>query len=177
MAGARKHGAHWQVLSVGNMAAGSASDLLSVSWIYDAFSPAGRGSAATTYTAPYDLTGMQVAEANLLTYTILTGQATNFASLRLTHTNAAGTVQNRIRVIFSAAGIVTAALVPMNFSVASGAVVTGAGTGILTVDTGVALPWNLVQGDVITLDRLSNNVTGLATPAFSATILIQQQSA
>jgi hypothetical protein len=68
-------------------------------------------------------------------------------------------------------------LVPLNLAVASGAVVPGAGTGVLTVVSGVALPWTLAQGDVITLDRLSNNATGLATPAFSATLLLSQAGA
>jgi hypothetical protein len=56
-------------------------------------------------------------------------------------------------------------------------VVSGAGTGTMIVPTGVALPWPLQPGDTVTLDRLSNNSTGLATPDFSGTLTIAGKGA
>lgn len=173
--GARKHGAHRIQLNIPLAAAGSASDLVGDVFTYDGFAESGGGGLASP-TAGYDLYSEAVIEASVATYVAFTGQATNFASLRLTHARNAVT-QNQIEVTFSGTGIVTAALVPMNFGVASGAVVPGAGTGTLTVVTGTALPWTLQPGDTITLDRLSNNATGLATPAVSATITIAGKGA
>lgn len=173
MAPARKHGAHRVQLNIGNMAAGSANDLLADIFDWDSYAAEGAGTINLP-TNNYDTTAYSVQEASVTTYTTLTGQATNFASLRLTHTDSAGNVKNRIRVAFSGTGIVATALTSMNFAVASGATVPGAGTGVLTVDTGTALPWTLVPGDDIVFDRVSNNATGLATPSASATILIGQ---
>jgi len=167
MASTRKHGTHSTVnLGVEPMAAGSAADTDVDVFIYEAFS----GSSLTAgggggLSAELEF----LLELAVVTAAILTGQATNFASIRVTHRNAAGATVDQIQVTFSAAGVVTAAFVPMNFGVPSGAVVTGAGTGVLTVVTGVALPWTLLPGDTIALDRLSNNATGLATPPISCT--------
>lgn len=169
MATTRKHGTHSTVdLNIGLLAAGSAADPNSIdSFIYEAFS----GSSATA-SGGGGLSAEQefLLELAVLTAAILTGTVTNFASIRFTHRNAAGTTLNQIQVTFSAAGVVTAAFVPMNFGppVASGGVVPGAGTGVLTVITGTVLPWALSNGDTITLDRLSNNATGLATPPIAA---------
>jgi hypothetical protein len=149
------------------MAAGSAADTETVSFIYEAFS----GSSATA-SGGGALSAEQefLLELAVLTAAILTGTATNFAGIRITHRNAAGTIVNQIRVDFLAAGVVTVAFAPMNFGppVVSGGVVPGSGTGVLTVAAGTVLPWALSNGDTITLDRLSNNATGLATPNIAA---------
>jgi hypothetical protein len=170
MGGARKGVATRHVLSFGLAAAGSAADLVGATFLYDPF--ARGGATASGSGVGYDVAAEEVQELALTTNAVLTGQSTNFVSPRVTHRNAAGTTKNQISVAFSAAGVVTAAFVPVNLRVASGAVTTGAGTGVLTVTTGTALPWTLVAGDTITFDRLSNNATGLATPAMSLTFLI-----
>jgi hypothetical protein len=170
VAGIRKHGTHGIHLNIALLAAGSATDGNSVdTFVYQAFA----GSSATA-SGGGGLSGEQefVVEAQIVTAAVLTGQATNFASPRLTHRNAAGTIQNQVKVDFSAAGVVTVAFAPVNYSVASAAVATGAGTGTLTVVTGTALPWALTNGDTVSFDRLSNNATGLATPAMSALLQI-----
>jgi hypothetical protein len=166
MASTRKHGTHAIHLAIPSAAAGSAADTVGAAWTYQSFA----GSSSTA-SGGGGLSGEQewLLELILTTYLVLTGQATNFVSLRVTHVDSTGTVKNRIRVIFSAAGVVTVANAPINYAVPSAAAVPGAGTGTLTVDTGVALPWPLANGDSIILDRLSNNATGLATPAASAT--------
>lgn len=164
----RKYGLKTVVLAVALMAAGSATDGASAStFVYNAFA-----NGALTATAGGGVDGAQewLQELTVVTNAILTGQAANFASIRVTHRDGAGVIKNQMRVDFSAAGVVTVAFVPLNFAVANAAVVTGAGTGVLNVNTGIALPWPLLNGDTITLDRLSNNATGLATPAFSAAL-------
>lgn len=175
MGGARKYGAHRHSLMVPAAAAGSAADVIGHTFIYDAFAEG--GATAGGPTAGYDTTSEVLAELTLATFAVLTGQAVNFVAPRVTHRNAAGATVDQIRVDFSAAGVVTVAFAPANLAVASGAVVPGMGTGTLLLVAGVALPWTLVPGDTITLDRLSNNVTGLATPAMSACLLIAQKGA
>ena len=167
---ARKGIATRRTLSVPAAAGGTALDTVGSSFIYDSF--ARRGTTAGGAALTYDQMSEAIQEMALTTAAVLTGQATNFVSPQVTHRNAAGTTQNQIKVDFSAAGVVTAAFVPVNLAVASAAVATGSGTGVLTVVTGAALPWTLVPGDTITFDRLSNNATGLATPAMSLTFLI-----
>ena len=143
---------------------------MGATFTYDAFAKYGTTAAGAALT--YDQMAEAIVEMSLTTYAALVGTVTNFVSPRVTHRNAAGATQNQISVAFSAAGVVTVAFVPVNLGVASGAVTTGAGTGTLTVVTGAALPWTLAAGDTITFDRLSNNVTGLATPAMGLTFLV-----
>jgi len=66
------------------------------------------------------------------------------------------------------------ALTAYNLAVASGAAVAG---GVLLVQTGIALPWSLQPGDAIIFSRLSNNGTGLATPALGLSFLVQVKGA
>ena len=173
MAGIRKHGAHRQMLAVPPMAAGSANDTQAEQFTYDAFAAGAATASATNTTDPAQ---EQVTEASLVVYANVIGQATNFMSPRLTHTNSAGTIQNRMRVNFDAAAKTLTANVPVNLGVASGGTVTGAGTATLTVDNGTALPWTLAPGDTITFDRLTSG-TGLASPSMSTTFLIQAKGA
>lgn len=168
MAPIRRHGGHRYNLSLGALAAGSANDSFE-GISFDAFAV---GSATATGTAGLPTDQESVSELVVATSAVLTGQATNFASIAIQQYSAAGVVKNDIRVVFSATGIVTAAFVPLNFAVASGAAVAGAGTGTLTVQTGTALPWILAVGDSIVIARISNNATGLATPALWATFLV-----
>ena len=170
MAGSRKHGAHRYVLSIPAAAAAAAGDVVAATLTYDAFAGGSGVATANSPRANYDLAAEQLVEAVLTMYVALVGAATNFVTVQLTHRNSAGTIQNQIQVLFNAAGVVTVAFVPINLAVAGGAVATGAGTGTLTVATGVALPWNIVPGDTVTLDRASTG-TGIATPAMSATLL------
>lgn len=156
------------------MAAGTAADTQAEAITFDAFA---NGAATAGATNTIDPAQDQVTEMCLVSYVTFAGQATNFASFRVTHTNAAGTVVNRIMVTFDAAGKTLTANVPVNYAVASGATATGAGTATLTVVTGTALPWTLSPGDTITFDRLSNNATGQATNAASITFLTQSKGA
>jgi hypothetical protein len=175
MAGQRKYGAHRHSLTIPAAAAGSGADVIGHIFTYDAFAEG--GVTANGPASIYDPTVEAVVEMYFATYVVLTGQATNFVSPRVTHRNAAGSTVDQVKVDFSAAGVVTVAFVPANLSVASGAVVVGAGTGTLTLVAGVVLPWTLVPGDTITFDRLSNNATGLATPAMSLNFVIAQKGA
>ena len=169
--GARKHGAHRvQLGPCAAAAGGTALDISGDVFVYDAYAEAGSGTESSP-SSGYDMYLESVIEAAVTTFAALTGQATNFASIRLTQARNAVTV-NQIEVTFSGSTILTAALKPMNYGVASGATVPGAGAGTLTVVTGTALPWPLQPGDTITLDRLSNNSTGLATPVYSASLVI-----
>lgn len=171
MGGARKHSAHRIQLNIPLAAAGSAADLVGDVFVYDAYAESGAGSIAGP-TVAYDLYSESIVEASVVTLKNLTGQATNFAAYQLTQRDSAGTIKNQIAVSFNATGVAAVAYVAMNYAVASGAVVPGAGTGTLTVLGGAALPWKLNPGDTVALERVSNNVTGLATPAASATLLI-----
>jgi hypothetical protein len=167
--GLRKHGLHLVTLSLPALAAGNANDAGAI-YTYHGF-PAQSATAAPGSMAVLDWAPDQVVEANFVTYAALTGQATNYAIVDLAHRTGA-TLNNEIRVLFSAAGVVAAAYVPANLVAASGATVTGTGTGTLTVQAGVALPWVLTPGDTIAFSRLSNNATGLATPAMSCTFAL-----
>ena len=170
MAGQIKHGSHKYSLMLPALAAGSAADT-EVLWVYDAYAEG--AATATGYVYPYDATSEQVIEAQYTVGTTYTGQATNFASVVFGQARA-GAVLNELRVTYSAAGVTTAAYTVANLNVASGAVVTNAGTGTLTLQTGAVLPWTLQQGDVLYLRRLSNNVTGQATPGISLTFRVKQ---
>jgi hypothetical protein len=173
MSGARKFGAHRYNLTISGLAAGNAADEQDV-FVYDAF--AEQGVAAASPAPGYDPVAEQITEMNFATFTTLTGTATNFASV-VVQLARAGAVVNDIRVVFSSSGVVATALTPVNMAVASGAVATGAGTGVLLVQTGIALPWTLQPGDVIVLARISNNATGLATPAVGLNFFIQMKGA
>ena len=172
--GARKHGAHRVHLgSIDAAVAGSATDTSASIFIYDAYA---EGGTLAGPSSGYDGYVESVIEAAIATYATLTGQATNYAGIRLTQARSGVTV-NQILVNFSGSGVVSTALVPMNYAVAAGAVVPGAGTGTMLVPTGTALPWKLQPGDTVTLDRLSNTSTGLATPDFSGTLTIAGKGA
>lgn len=162
----RKHASHPFTLSIPLAAGGTGADLVGDSYVYNAFA-----GNSTTASGGGNVDAMQewVIEASFVTYVALAGQITNFVSPRLAHRSAAGVMLNELRIVFSAAGVVTVAWVPVNLNVAAGAVTTGAGTGVLVVTTGTALPWALNNGDTLTFDRVSNNGTGLATPAMSLT--------
>jgi hypothetical protein len=173
MSGARKFGAHRYNLTLSGLAAGNAADEQDL-FVYDAF--AEFGAAAASPASGYDLTAEQITEMNFVTFATLTGTVTNFASVVVQQARA-GAVVNDIRVVFSSSGVVATALTPVNLAVASGAVATGAGTGVLLVQTGIALPWTMQAGDVIALARISNNSTGLATPGIGLNFLLQMKGA
>jgi hypothetical protein len=155
VAGARKHGAHRHNLQSPLGTAATAS--LAAIWTYDPFAENLGGSGASTTGAGYDGTVEQVVEMNLTLSASLTGQVTNFTTFRVTHRNAAGTTVDQFTVVAGTTAFVFVANIPANLGVASGATIPGAGTGTLTVGTGVALPWTLTPGDTITLDT---TVTG-----------------
>lgn len=166
----RKGVATRHTLSILAAAGGTANDTTAATFAYDPF--ARRGATAASPGLGYDFAAEEVQEMCFITAVALTGQITNFVSPRVVHRNAAGAIVDNISVAFSAAGVVTVAFVAVNLGVNSGAVVPGAGTGTLTVTTGSALPWSLSAGDTVTFDRLSNNGTGLATPAMALTFLL-----
>jgi hypothetical protein len=172
MAGARKHGAHRNQLGLQGAAGGTAADAQDL-FMYDGFADGAATSSGWVF--PYDPTSEEIFEASITTFATLTGTVTNFVSLGFQLARA-GAVVNDIRVVFSSSGVVATALVPMNFNAVSGATVTGAGTGVLLVSSGVALPWTLQQGDIVILYRLSNNGTGLATPSFGGCFTTRQKS-
>lgn len=171
MAPSRKSGAHRVPLNLPLLAAGSASDS-SAGWTYDAYA---LGGTVTSPNTPYDVSSQSITEASYTVDTTLTGQGTHFASICLQLIRA-GAVLNQLSVAYSGTGIVTTAYTFANLAVASGAVVPNAGTGVLAV-TGAVLPWILLPGDFIALQRLSNDSTGLATPSISLTFLLQAAGA
>src|SRR5216683_4252695 len=117
MAGNRKHGSHPFDLSLPALAAGAAADTSNV-FPYDAYADAGTGIAVsgtpTTYNFPYDGTAEEIFEACYTVDTTFTGQATNFSAIALRLIRAAA-VLNDIRVIYSAAGVTTAAFTIVSF--------------------------------------------------------------
>jgi len=170
MSGARKFGAHRYSLTLAGEAAGSAADTQDI-FIYDAYAEAGLTAAGPA--SGYDGTGESITEMSLMPFATLTGQATNFVSAVVQQVRAAA-VLNDIRVVFSSAPVSAVALTAYNLAVASGAAVAG---GVLLVQTGIALPWSLQPGDAIIFSRLSNNGTGLATPALGLSFLVQVKGA
>jgi hypothetical protein len=161
MAAIRKHGGHRYNLSLAAIAAATQS-FEGVN--FDAF-------AAGTLDAAQEF----VVEATITTNGVLTGQATNFSSIALQQYSLAGVLKNDIRVAFSAAGVVTVGFAPLNYNVAVGATVPGAGTGVLANPTGIPLPWPIVTGDTIVLAKIVTG-TGLATPELWATFLVGVKS-
>lgn len=165
MAGIRKHGAHRFDLSLPALAAGAAADTSNV-FPYDAYAEGTGGGVPTAYNFPYDVAAEEVFEACYTFEATETGQATNFfaVAFRLIR---AGAVLNDLRVIYNAAGVTSTAFTICNLAVASGAVVPNAGTGVLTVQAGVVLPWTLFPADIIQLARITTG-TGQASPAIGA---------
>jgi hypothetical protein len=148
MAGIRKHGTHRFPGMFGPLAAATAA--FTPALIYDAFGGNATGTVATAFAAGgYDPSLETVSEAWFEFSLAVTGAATNFDSVALVQRSGAGAVKNQITVAYSAAGVTSAAWVPVNMGVGSGAVVPGAGTGTLVVTTGVALPWSLAIGDIV----------------------------
>jgi len=171
MASNNRHGAHSHVLSLPALTASSATDS-GVQWSFLAWQ-AGSTLIGGDAAASIDLTPYQLDAASFVTYAVLTGQATNFAEVTLSHFDPTGVLIDRIEVEFSAVGVVTVAQAPCNLAVASGAVVPGAGTGVLGNPTGVVLPWVLNNGDGIVFERITEG-TGLATPAMSCTFRVSE---
>lgn len=172
MAGSLKHGSHRYTLTLGALAVGAAADTEDV-MVYDGY--ADGAATAAGYNYPYDATSEQITEASFAMGAALVGVATNFASVVFGLARA-GVVVNELRVNYSAAGVTTTIYGVANLNVASGAVVAGSGTGTLTVQTGVALPWTLQAGDVLYLRRLSTG-TGLATPSIGLSFRTKQSGA
>jgi hypothetical protein len=171
MAGNRHLGLKSICFGVPALAAGTSSDT-GAGWVYNAFA---NGASTANSTAGLDPQQEYVLEASVLPQAALTGAATNFANVLLTHTDSTGTVKNKLTVAFSAAGNTMTAKKPFNLAVASGGTVTGAGTATLTVTTGAVLPWALAPGDTVSLERTSAG-TGLATPGLTATIVVGVKS-
>ncbi len=179
MAGNLKHGAHRYDLSLTALAAGAAADTSNV-FPWDGFADGGpvqatTGGSPTAYTFPFDVTAEEVFECVYTVDTTYTGQATNFAAIAFRLIRAAA-VLNDLRVIYNAAGVTTTAFNLVSLAAAASAVLLNAGTGILTVQAGSALPWTLQQGDIIQLARITTG-TGQATPAFGAQFKTRQKAA
>jgi hypothetical protein len=179
MAGARKHGVHRISLTLSALAVPATAADESDMFVYDAYADAGPigattgGSGATGYVFPYDVTPEEVFEAAFTVGATLTGQATNFAAIAFRLIRSAA-VLNDLRVIYSAAGVTTAAFTVVSFAAAASAVLLNAGTGILTLQAGSVLPWTLQQGDIIQLARISTG-TGQATPDIGLTFAMRQK--
>jgi len=173
MAGAIKHGSHRYQLSLQALTAGTSSDTEDT-WTYDAFVEGGATYNAVTW--PYDGTAEQVTEAAFTVASSLAGQATNFPNVVFGQARA-GAVVNELRVGFSSSTITMTAYSSANLNVASGATVTGAGAGTLLVQSGAALPWTLVPGDILYFRRLSSTATGEATPSLGLNFRVKQSGA
>ena len=171
MSGNRKHGQHAITLALPALTAGASTDA-GASYIHNAY-PEGSALVGGDLNAYVDPTQYACVEASFVTDAVLTGQATNYPNIALEHYNSAGTLVDKILVAFSAAGVVTGAQVPVNLNRASGAVATGAGTGVIANPTGVVLPWKLQHGDCVVFARRSTG-TGEATPPMSCTIQIAE---
>ena len=167
MAGNRKHGAHRYNLSTAATAAGTAAQ--PAVWTYDAY--AGPQSTIGA-SGGIDSTTEVVSEMTLTLATALTGQATNFTTFRVTHRNAAGTTVDQFTIVASTTSFVFAAFVAADLAIASGGTIPGGGTGTLTVASGVALPWTLVNGDTITLDTTVGG-TGQYTGGIGLNFVVQ----
>jgi hypothetical protein len=146
MGGIRKHGSHRYNLSTFITTATTAGP--AAVWTYDAY--AGPQSVLTS-SGNQDSTTEVVSEMSLVLASALTGQATNFTTFSVTHRNAAATTVDAFTVVASTTSFVFAAFIPADLAVASGGTIPGGGTGTLTIGTGTALPWTLVNGDTITL--------------------------
>lgn len=140
--------------------------------IYNAFA---NGAATPNATTGLDPQAEYVTELSVLANAAHTGQGTNYTQIVITHADSTGTAKNKFTVSFSAAGNTMAARKAMNFAVASGGTVTGAGTATLTVTTGTVLPWLLAPGDSLTVDRISQG-TGNASPGLSMTAMVGVKS-
>lgn len=169
MAGIRKHGAHRENLDIVISAVGTAA--VPSIFTYDAFAT---GNSTANGTVGLDGTTETITEMVLVPSATITGAATNFTSWRVRHVNSAGSVVDSIQVNFDAAAKTITALTPASFAVASGATVPGAGTAVLTVNSGNALPWILSPGDSVVFDTVVTG-TGLAasTGGFGLTFLVQ----
>lgn len=167
MAGTRKHGAHRVWLTTASTAAGTAAQ--PATWTYDAY--AGPQTVLTS-SGGQDPATETVTEMALTLGTALTGQATNFTTFRVTHRNAAATTVDQFTIVASTTSFVFAAFIAADLAVASGGTIPGGGTGTLTIGTGVALPWTLVNGDTITLDTTVTG-TGQYTGGIGLNFLVQ----
>lgn len=173
MAGARKRGANRYNLFLGPLTGSSTTDT-AATFVYDGFAEG--ASTASGWAFPYDVTSEVVTEASISVGTTLTGTSTNFAAFAFRQYRGSSTVVNDIQVVYSGSGITSSLGLPVNLNVASGAVATGAGTGVLTVQSGSALPWTLIQGDTLAFARVTTG-TGLATPAANLTFVTKQSGA
>jgi hypothetical protein len=171
MAGIKKHGAHRYFLTTAATAAGTAAQ--PAIWTYDAYSGP---QSSITGSGGLDSTSEVVTEMVLTLGTALTGQATNFTTFRVTHRNAAGTTVDQFTVVASTTSFVFGAFVAADLAIASGGTIPGGGTGTLTIGTGSALPWNLVNGDTITLDTTVTG-TGQYTGGIGLSFVVQSKGA
>lgn len=157
MAPLRKHGAHYVPLDLPGIGAGAASDT-STLFTYQA-NPADWGVL--------DPTQEYVLDATLTTDGAVTGAATNNFAVDVKHYNSSGVLQNRILYTFGN-GVNAAAFTPITLF--------GGVAGALTNPTGTTIPgWALQPGDSIVVKRTSNG-TGLASPAFTVTLLVGPKS-
>jgi len=167
MPGIRKHGAHRYNIPTSSAAVGTAA--LPSIWVYDAYAGP---QTVIGGAGGIDSTGETVTELTVTNSAAITGAATNFGTIRVTHRDNTGTTKNQLTVAFGTAGFNAAAFVAMDFAVANGATVPGAGTATLTVASGTALPWLLVNGDTITLDDTVAG-TGNISGGLTAMIIVQ----
>lgn len=154
MAATTKHGGHRIALAVQALAAGTANDTSEL-FTYD--------FSYSTYST-YDSTSEYITRATVVFAANVTGQATDFFSVQLTHYNSAGSVVDRVTptaTVFSSSGVTATAYVPIDVTAAA------AGTGNTIVKG-----WLLAPGDTLEAKRLSSTATGLASPAFAVTLLL-----
>jgi hypothetical protein len=174
MGGIRKHGGHLHQFSIGALAAGASNDS-GEGFAYHAY-PSGSVAAGGDALARLDRAVYQLQELAVVPFAAHTGQATNFSDIQLTQYDSAANVKNQIKVRFDAAGKTMTAKLPMNLALAAGATVPNAGTAVIAVITGTALPWNLSFGDIIELARISEG-TGNASPPLAASAFIGEVGA
>src|SRR5262249_11227996 len=169
--GIRKHGAHRYTLMTSSAAVGTAAQPASL--IYDAYAGP---QTVIGGSGGIDSTGGTVTELTVMNSAGITGAATNLGAIRVNHRDNTGNTKNQFTVAFGTAGFNATAFVAMDWAVASGATVPGAGTATLTVASGTALPWLLVNGDSVTLDSTVAG-TGNISGGLTANLTVQARGA
>src|SRR5215472_7326018 len=100
MAGIRKHGEHRYNVNTSSGAVGTAAQ--PATWTYDAYAGP---QTVIGGSGGVDSTGETVTEMAVVNSAAITGAATNFGTIRVTHRDGTGTTKNQLTLAFSAAGI------------------------------------------------------------------------
>lgn len=151
-----RHGGHRQAMSVDALAIGAAVDTSDL-FTYD--------GEVSSILGTIDRSLEAIKSAVLVFEDAVTGAATNFFQVELSHFNSAGTLKNSIVYAFQN-GVNATAIVPIDIS--------GPVAGALTNPTGKVIQgdgWTLFPGDTIQCERVSVG-TGLASPGFAVTMKI-----